>query len=532
MDNRISRSFASLEAAYFDRFDENQEQAFPGSRSQTEARELSSAPSMQSSSGQSDQSSPVSLSVAQNGQSELLNRWLNRFQAQSECRYLGHAQLTVFRLICQYQIDCFFRGVACSTVLNNGALANQFLNVLSRYPRLAEIPIETKMEWLASFLSRGQPFVLNQVVVDASRSLSMTFGYFKANKKLSRHCEPKHTLIRSAKGCVYSLLNTLTPEKCAALAQIFNVHFQVGKKVLGRGGNGKVRIAQHYATHKFYSVKKTYDSTRAPRELIMGQKVIRAYQARFGSHSKLGILAAHDFSYRDSNAHQRLPYKNYFFMPLVVGADLSNVVHGVQTNQNLSHQERMAVYLLVATSCARIVANIHEVGFSHRDIKLDNFMGGKITQSNVSDQILLCDFALATTNQYDGQRMLSTPFYSPPEYFVVGQTYSGQLHDAFSMGIDIFDMLQSSLSYTESAVYPINLPNTDIIVPVQLEMINYMGRSCYRCLGVSDDQLNQVTAQPDSLTRIMLELLAANPQRRLTASEAANRLEYLSRLQS
>jgi serine/threonine protein kinase len=153
-----------------------------------------------------------------------------------------------------------------------------------------------------------------------------------------------------------------------------------------------------------------------------------------------------------SNRHPAIPRLEEFFfdtsgrveivMELMEGGELFNYI---VESQHLSEGKARTVFRQIVAG----VAHLHSIGIAHRDLKPQNLMYCRISDSNRElGQIKIIDYDLARVNhspQWEGSTPCGTMYYMAPEV-VHGQVYSLGI-DCWSLGVILYILLSGELPF-------------------------------------------------------------------------------------
>ena len=321
----------------------------------------------------------------------------------------------------------------------------------------------------------------------------------------------KHSVILSANTLeAYALTNTLNKADTAALkAQFPSMEIiQEGKKVIGKGGFGKVRFAKNIITGNFVAVKKIDTKRDASGAIINnpgadGQEEIDSFrQVGEGKY----FVALFDFAnLKGKNADQ----KTYLFIEYVPGengADFINAHRNSYASDPLGFERNIQ---FIAKAYIKSAAELHQKGIYHRDIKPDNFL-----HSN-DGNIKIIDYGLSTNKAHNNGA--GTSRYMPPESNNKA-IYHAEKHDSFSLGISLLEQYSygkhgGTLTHLNDA-HPTS-PNK-IKINKQKLMIRGKERNIYSGFD------NTLAMQGITIEEVIMKLMARNLNERITAREALN----------
>jgi len=345
-----------------------------------------------------------------------------------------------------------------------------------------------------------------KVKESALESMSCSFGpagaFYKSNKKQSPN-NGFASVITTMSGNRFALVHRMGYEQATEFQK------ETGLKIplaclrhieLGRGGIGKVRLALNITTNQWCAVKKMESHLGAKKEII---------QLRQTSHiPNLVKFIDQAQIYYESKNKQNQPIrkvKHYIFMSLAAGEN------GLTTIK-ARHKPGVvdATLLNWAKNYTRIVANLHQHGLAHLDIKPNNFV-------HTPNGIELVDLGFMTNQtKADGS---GTPSYMPPQY--ENQPLTSIHQDNFSLGLTLL-CLKAGCSALE-------LQQSDhcqlVVTAANSQRLTQLKPSFNhgRCHGLS--QTHRYNA--DSLDGVIAKLLEVNPKQRLTSEQAFQHLQRI-----
>lgn len=356
-----------------------------------------------------------------------------------------------------------------------------------------------------------------------------------------------NTLIRCADGKLFELINTLTPEIASELTGLgcnikdFNpadsseeASNKAYKMVLGKGSFGKVRVARDIETGKLVAVKKFMLDPKADSQTLNTTEEAMSEIAQYnligqGNKQLINYIAhAHvavnrEIKNPDHNSSSPLPVhreKSYIFMELVPGVDALDWINHLHGTVENSEEEKAAKIKNAAKQMLQAVAELHQKGIAHRDIKLDNFLVPK------EGPIKLCDFGFAIQKEFD-DKTCGTPAYTAPEIressLEVGSEksdYNTFKADSFSMGILLWMLKNHCYPHRfEPNLYKGHLYIPDV-GPITLDFFrNNAQKKLSFCTGIdlmpAPSDLNYTT-----LDEVIFRLLNRDPENRISITDA------------
>ena len=126
--------------------------------------------------------------------------------------------------------------------------------------------------------------------------------------------------------------------------------------------------------------------------------------------------------------------KRYLIQELVKNRDLGDYILYTQT----SFEERHCKVLFF--KIVKCIESIHELGYCHRDLKLDNIL----LDDDFDPKI--CDFGYATKNAEKAREGLGTLIYMAPEV-INYKTYNGYMVDIFNLGMILIGLVTGKYEF-------------------------------------------------------------------------------------
>ena len=192
--------------------------------------------------------------------------------------------------------------------------------------------------------------------------------------------------------------------------QSFNI-----KSIIGRGAYGKVYLAELPESGELYAIKAIRKDVLLDRGNVKGSLFEQAIMLN-QEHPNLANMK---FIFQTD-------LRLYFVMPFIKGSELYKVF---SKNKRFSE----SVVKFIATQIVYGVGALHEQGYMHRDLKLENIM------LDENGYIKLIDFGLAENIGKDRQTMCGTAEYMAPE-MVLEKGHEFPI-DWWAVGILIYEML-------------------------------------------------------------------------------------------
>jgi serine/threonine-protein kinase len=200
------------------------------------------------------------------------------------------------------------------------------------------------------------------------------------------------------------------------------------RALLGEGGMGAVWRAEHVRMGKAVALKLLRPEAALDRAAI----------ARFQQEARIvsglthpNTVSVFDFGTDEDGAL-------YLAMELVPGRDLAAVLEAEG-----ALEERRAVS--IAAQLLRSLAEAHEAGVVHRDVKPANVMLRRTREGE--DFVKLVDFGIATMAEAAGGEAIGTPQYMSPEQ-LRGDALDAR-SDLYSVGVLLFELLTGKCPFDD-----------------------------------------------------------------------------------
>lgn len=200
-----------------------------------------------------------------------------------------------------------------------------------------EVQVEQAKEKLKAYSQR------EKIIFD----IDEYFNLAKITRKKEKHEE------RGANGPEFSVVFAQKDGQIRPFVLYRGKEYEGGKRQLGEGGYGRVKLAQDYQTNELFAVK------------IQSQVDDYTLQQEKGILASVGVFEG--TLKRDS--HDNIPAKDYIMQELYYGEDLQNLIAQNELSENESLQ--------LLTKAAIALNQYHEKNLIHRDIKLENFIWDK-----------------------------------------------------------------------------------------------------------------------------------------------------------
>lgn len=422
------------------------------------------------------------------------------------------------------------------------------------YPQLLEAFADAAIQNTPS-ANEGQLFYRQNA--ESTSEPSFKGGYLKKGGQL------KNTRVKTASGKVYELLNTLTKADSAELLRQHGMQ-KDKKTVLGQGGFGKVRLARDLDTGALVAVKKfrvKQETAKANQNasaqypvsspeqvseseikpfLSVAEKLktsnveqdsfltMRDYAhvaipkaASVAKQLKILLFSKPNTKAKEgssaNNQETGLVEKSYIFLDLANHGDGKSVLATLHQLRRKTPKAAQQRGIDLAVQYAKVVVDLHALGFTHRDVKPANFLHTKDPSTGV-EQIKLSDFGGVRAfedNQKDGSY---TPSFAPPELTsnspMARLNYDALAHDAFSFGVTLWKVREAAYGYGHE-------------LPLELELED---GSTAKVGDFDDTKHAGVTLptgaklKPLQLDNLIAKLLLKDPKARISVSDAYQEL--------
>ncbi|MCO4772847.1 MAG: sigma 54-interacting transcriptional regulator [Deltaproteobacteria bacterium] len=214
-----------------------------------------------------------------------------------------------------------------------------------------------------------------------------------------------------------------------------DTHYRLVKRI-GEGGMGEVWLARHELLARPAAVKLIRPERMG--ELQEGSKAWRRFHLEAKATSKLRsphTVELYDFGVGDTG-------ELYFVMELLTGMDLGSLLE-----QEGPIPPARAIYLL--KQACRSLAEAHEMGLVHRDVKPSNLIACRLGVEH--DFLKVVDFGIVKAMADDAQITGSgvptgTPAYIAPE-LALGEGPADGRADIYSLGATLWTLLTGKLVF-------------------------------------------------------------------------------------
>lgn len=262
-----------------------------------------------------------------------------------------------------------------------------------------------------------------------------------------------------------------------------------GKCVIGQGYFGKVRFAKNILTGCFVAVKKIRDQAGA-REEVQKYGLVGK-----GKH----LIPLYNVAELQGKDHA---LKTYLLMEYVNGIDGIDFLNS--SLYHWSRSEKQKKLKSISSDYLRSVADLHQKGVYHCDIKPDNFMHAR------NGDIRLIDYGLCSNKIY--QRGGATVKYASPEWLEQSQSYNGEKHDSFSLGVTL-------LYLSGKLVSPDKLMNLiDSLGETHHVAKSILAQSGYTPVFIGFEGISHLKGE--TIDEVIMLLMAKNPRERISPKRA------------
>ncbi len=214
--------------------------------------------------------------------------------------------------------------------------------------------------------------------------------------------------------------------------QILGGTYLVGP-LLGEGGMGAVYEAQHTRIPKRFAIKVLQ------RVVAQDQEVL----ARFEREAMIGSMLGHDHIVQVVDFNHTPDGKPYIVMEMLTGRDLGTTV-------KLEGRLPIPRALLIARQVALALADAHDHGVIHRDLKPDNIFLTRRADGSECAKVL--DFGLSKVlSSQSGitavNQIFGTPWYMAPEQALGQIDQIDGRTDIFALGLVLYFALSGQVAF-------------------------------------------------------------------------------------
>lgn len=193
--------------------------------------------------------------------------------------------------------------------------------------------------------------------------------------------------------------------------------------VLGEGSGGKVKLVQRVLDNKIFALKEYRSKKRKESERKYIKKIISEYCIA-STLKNSNICETLEILYENGKIFQILEYCEYDLFSLVM-------------SEKMQYEEICCLFKQLING----VKYLHDIGLSHRDLKLDNCV---VTQKGI---LKLIDFGASSVFHYplssqmiEANGIVGSDPYLSPEVFYFSE-YDPRALDVWSIGIIFFCMI-------------------------------------------------------------------------------------------
>jgi len=185
-----------------------------------------------------------------------------------------------------------------------------------------------------------------------------------------------------------------------------------------------------------------------------------------------------------------------------------NGIDGVDIlNSALDHwsrSEKQKKMKSISSDYLRSVADLHQKGVYHCDIKPDNFMHAR------NGDIRLIDYGLCSNKIY--QRGGATIRYASPEWLEQSRSYNGEKHDSFSLGVTLL-YLNGKLGSPDKLI-----KLTDSLGQTHHVAKSISAESGYTPVFIGFEGVSHLKGE--TIDEVIMLLMAKNPRERISPKRA------------
>lgn len=357
--------------------------------------------------------------------------------------------------------------------------------------------------------------VINQVLKSQHAQMPGRVGGL-LGAKFPKDCNlTPYTLLRLNTGHFVHLTNSLDASAKSFIETRFQLNLDPFTKttpnptrdlriVFGKGGQGKVRLGIMAPNNtqntdiKPLAIKKIATKQHAHREIENALALQSTYLPEF-----LGFTEA---------KKDNIVEKYYLAYQLIDGGDgIKNAKRIARLSESTPNEHEQEV-IQTAKEYAKAVLSIHKQGYSHSDVKLDNFL------HSTSGDIFINDlgFAHSRLHAFAG----GTQTYLPPETH--STIYDAQKHDSFSLGVCFLALIYGGPNKLDNELILTSSPQR--FGRTQDFRLTNMSNNQYRRF---DGVKNTKALKVNNFLDIVIQLLDVNPNQRLSVQKACDYFDQL-----
>lgn len=352
------------------------------------------------------------------------------------------------------------------------------------------------------------PFSQFKLDKDALKEMDFTEGpkglFFKAHKKEPAEKKGFASVVETINGRQFALIHRMTLHQARAFQEEtgLDIPFQCLRHIeLGKGGEGKVRLALDITGNRWCAVKKMTNHFSAEKE-IANFKLVKNIPNLIQFIDSAEIF----YKFDPEKATKTAQTQHYLFMTLAPGTNGLNAAFDRPQKGQVTQQ-----LLEWARDYAELVANFHSNNLAHQDIKPSNFVH---TQNGIE----MVDFGYITESEI--AQGCGTNGYVPPNF--TGLPLKSQDQDNFGLGVSLLCLKHGMTAQQFARSEPqLTVRNTETGV-LSRQTVAFPGG---HCRGIDDSQMYAC----DTFDGIVARLLDANPLQRSSAAKAFTQLHTLIR---
>lgn len=372
--------------------------------------------------------------------------------------------------------------------------------------------------------SEADYWKIKSLLNSATALIPINIGNLEGGKFPKTGTNLHYSLIRLDSNRIVHLVNSPKPDTLRAIETAISGSLQSKLKpankpgkakprlVIGAGGQGKVRLGV-IATETLQqdiiplAIKKVIGSKHACVEIKNAKQLQSPYLPKFYGSAKTLVC-------KDSGEIRHKYYLGYEYIHGSDGEQHAKEVADLADKAPYLHEEAVSK---IVHHYAKAVDSLHQLGYAHSDIKLENFLHRQDGGIYLSD----LGFAHNTLDHLSG----GTYCYLPPECKT--DLYNAQQHDNFSLGVAMLACMFGGIDQIPELPFDMTSSPQPDGQEKHFALTAKFERNNIRLNGLKNTQGLQVNYVMD----VIIRLLDENPKQRMTAAEAARHFEKSELLQ-